>query len=301
MGQAVRIEMAQGVLEYADEPLCTDAQIDAALRIVELHEDDLFALLPPDHIWNRGKREHMSQAHEAKQPIVDQFSRVLAPVNFRLLDFIFRVHDLGRVYEGAVKLGSLPEYLTYCGDHARQSVLILDEWGALDCFSEETRSLITYVIEHHVGPETPTLPDAPSASAAAQYLFTCLLRDCDKYIIFSERTAQYLHDDRKRAAEMEIHHLRELGRIEPIEFLDTFQNHRTPDKTQMVSYEAYMLYFLSWIYDVNPPSVLKAIVASGAIELLLEYFRQQLPQEIADQIESSVTTYLDRHHVSLVV
>lgn len=303
MNTPVRVETRQGCLSYTDRPLCTDGQINAALSIVASHQAGLFSLLPEDHIWNAGKQQHMSRANVAKQPLVDEMRNVISPSNFRLLEFIFRVHDLGRVIEGADKLGTLPPGITYCGNHAEQSVRLLNQWGALNSFTLETRGLIEYVIRHHVGAHSLCISelDAREPIEATALLFTWLFRDADKYLIFKDRTHQYLYDGEKKSGEMRVHEFAgELCRIDPEDFLATFGQHQVPNKNRIVSYEAYMLYYLSWIFDVNLRSVLQSIVETGAISMLLAYFYQQLPRDVAAQIEKATREYLAETGLSTV-
>ncbi len=297
----VEIQMISGRLHYDDQPLCTDQDIDQALAVVAGRQDDLFQLLPDDHMWKAGKQEHMTRAHEAKQPIVDRFRGVICPVNFRLLEFIFRVHDLGRVIEGAHTLGTLPDGISYCGDHAEQSVLILQSWGALDSFSDQTRHLIEFVIRHHVGSYSPVaVGDLRDRHMSTTLLFTCLLRDADKYLIFRDRTRSYLYDGDKKSGEIRQHGLRgETGSIDPEDFLQAFTGRQVLDRKRMRSYEGYMLYLLSWLYDVNLREVLDAIVETGAPSMLVEYFYQQLPSETAALIDRAIGAYLTSRGITL--
>jgi len=85
----------------------------------------------------------------------------------------------------------------------------------------------------------------------------------------------------------------EQGTIEPLALLDTFTQYKSIDRTQCKSYEAFMLQFLAWIYDVNVKAVLEQIVQSGAVEQLLSYFKCHLPETQYQAILHATTQYLE--------
>jgi hypothetical protein len=293
------IELKGKPLDFADEPLCTLDQVGKARAIVERNMPALYDQLPDGHMWKSGKPAHMQLADDFFGGIFSELRASLCAENFELLRFIYLCHDLGRAHEVLYKLDRLPEAFQPFKNHADASVRIMRSWGALEPFSAVTYQVIVTAIRHHVDSKSPDVPNTNFPIILAQHLFMCLLRDLDKYANFLQRTDLYLNDATKKRHECEQHgFVGEMGAIVPVAFLDDFRSRRTPSlkwalQNGAVSYEAYMLYFLSWIFDVNLSIVQQEIVASGAVQQLLGYFCKQLPDTQHAIISKVMEAYLD--------
>lgn len=290
-----QVQFRNGTLEVPELQLCSEEQLSRAEAIVKDELPTLFALLPPGHVWNQGKLDHMGLVDTVKLPILEAFQGTMSDLNYRFLFFIYSIHDIGRVPEALRKLNRLPSDFPCYKQHAEATLIVLQQWKVFDVLSPEARLVINYAIERHIGQASPVLPDKASDIEKWMYLIACLLRDMDKYGIFYEKTDQYLGSAEKKRQEIEIHgYAGEQYRINPPTFLDAVSTLQVPPRNEIVSYEAYMLYFSSWVFDVNVVMVLRRIRETGAIDRLLAYFRSHLNDEQYERIHSAFTTFFEQ-------
>lgn len=262
------------IVTVVNEALCSFDDLHELYHIASTHSRELIDQLPPDHPW-RAKPTHGLQVAAEAQLTFGTLLDTLREENFYLLVLMAALHDLGRPLEAIRKKNP-----TYEGrHHGHFSVELLNEWGALQSFSADTAQLIRYVIEHHADKSTPVLPENPTELDKLKYLYTAMIRDLDKVGLFRHKTHLYLWDRREKAAQEEV--LRklnpayrgEIGVIDSPRYLEEFQQCWTLDRKDLLSYEAYMLNFLAWIFDLNTTVALQAVSECGAIEELLAYFK----------------------------
>lgn len=286
----LQLRSGQEIVSIEDSPLCTFDELNQVQVVVDERMPDFFDLLPADHMW-RKKLDHVTITPHVVLPLFSKFKGNMCAENYKLLMLIYNVHDLGRVLEGCNKSGiehGYPEFK----HHGEGSVKVLRAWGIHRMIRPKVWEVIEYAILNHVGSHTPYLATPRNQAGDMRYFFTAMLRDIDKLDTFRDTTAKYLYFQRKKNQEFKQHGFAEWGLIIPAHFLDDFEKHLPLDRRQIVSYEAYMLYFMSWIYDVNLREVVEMIIESDAIHWLMQYFQERLDADTYGRIQQTIKTYL---------
>lgn len=302
----LRIEFIDGAIEIEQgEPLCDEETIRRAHEIIG--NQNILDGLPAGHRWGEAKLQHAVLATaevEKRESVVYGFFKDELPDDYyALLAFVATVHDLGRIIEGKKQLGLLPPDYRQFSHHGEESVNLLREWGVLEQFPPETREIIEYAIAHHADKSTPPLPENPTELDKKKYFYTCALRDVDKLALFRNKTDSYLFDADEKRAQAKLNHLQgELKEINPSTVLETFTRFQPIKREECVSYEAYMLQYLGWLFDIKLKPVLEEVVKIGAIEKILRYFREQnIPDDQYQKIEETVTSYLAKFGLALTM
>jgi len=307
-GRQVRFEVRQPPLDV--EGLRTAAD--------ELYQrrPELVGLLPPDHPWGKAKLDHADQVSDGASEVLAALDQQSGQGLNSLLLLLGLSHDLGRPILGAIRLGrELPDQ--YCLEaaenssadinHGHYSAQVLKAWGLLDLLDQNTRLIVEYALARHANPGSPEPPPDDRRSSTTelerfQIAVTWLLRDADKLATFREKTQGYLFDKEEKRRQIKANGLGgEKFAIEPSRLLDEFANQRPISRDQCDSYEAYMLQFLSWIFDVNFVEVLGKIANQAQlglhqpapIESLLRYFGRQLPYQDYLKISDKTKQYLE--------
>ena len=154
---------------------------------------------------------------------------------------------------------------------------------------------MSFAVEHHADRNTPSLPELPTRTDKQKQVLVSAIRDIDKFTNFQYLTDRYLRDEEYKQGQVLANKLDpkgEMGRIEPVSQLRQFLAGGTLLRAECRSYEAYMLQYLAWIYDVNFGHTLNEIVRTGAVDNLLAYFYQQLPVNDAQAIRRKTVEYL---------
>lgn len=286
------VEVRGGNLEINSLPLCESKSMQEALEATEPKITKLFENLPKGHPWREQKLEHQKMAsREARKILAGVVGDKWPQENYELLSFLGQIHDLGRVTQA---LGKMPDG----SHHGYESIKILEDWGIIGektkYFTEETQEVIRYVLIHHAEKETPGLPDNPTDIDQKKYLYACLFRDTDKLANLKDRTDIYLSEKgKKEQTGLHSQFLKgETGRIDPPEILEGFVSHSSINVKECRSYESYMLQHLAWIFDVTFKATLKEIIATGAIEKHLAYFKERLNEADYSRIEKATLSYL---------
>jgi len=291
----VRLPLKDADVEIPNQPLCTFEALLKSAAIIEKEYPKLIADLPEDEPWKYPKTAHAILTTSIGAKALAQIQQQLPEENFYLLLFIMGNHDLGRVMDAKKRRGlAMPADYNFTPNHGAASAQLLKNWNALSQFPQDTQTIISYALLHHADKHTPELTPNASYIEKIQYAFVCFVRDIDKLSLFVNKTDQYLSDKKTKAEQMQVNRLNgEQGTIEPLALLDTFTQYKSIDRTQCKSYEAFMLQFLAWIYDVNVKAVLEQIVQSGAVEQLLSYFKCHLPETQYQAILHATTQYLE--------
>lgn len=293
----IMVEMADQFVEINNEPLSTFENLLQAKRVIENRYPSLVQSLPVDHPWRQAKITHELIAGAGLQNVLAGLSRDMKEENYYLLLLLAGSHDIGRPVLAKKKLGLLPSDGGQLKTDGAYAAELLEEWGALKPFPAATRDLILHAVIHHSDRATPELPKEPSETDKLKYVFTSAVRDLDKLSTFHGKTDLYLFDDEEKRKQNEVGGFEgEQGRINPPELIDDFKSMRPLDRQQCKSYEAYMLSYLAWIFDLKLRDSLKATVASGMIEKTLRYLRSQLVNKAEyEQIDAMVNEFLVRH------
>lgn len=299
-----RVGFIDGELELENEKLiCNNEIVKRGRHVIEkaILERDVLDGLPEGHPWEKSKWEHADEATKEPDNIYDFLKEKLPDNYYTLLAFLASFHDLGRTIEGKKKLGLLPPDYRQFSHHGEESFNLLKEWEVLEQFPPETREIIEYAIIHHADKSTPLLPENPTDLDKKKYFYTCLLRDIDKLSLFRNKTDRYLFDPKEKTAQTKLNHLEgEQHLINPPIALETFGKFQTIQRGECLSYEAYMLQYLAWVFDIKLKTVLEEVVKIGAIEKILQYFREQnIPTDQYRKIEETVKTYLLKFNIKL--
>ena len=291
----MRIPLKNGDVEIPNQSLCTFEVLLKNAAIIEKEYPKLIADLPNDEPWKYPKAAHALLTTDAGKKTLYEIQQQSPEENYYLLLFIIGNHDLGRVIDAKKRHGlPLPAECENTTHHGTASVQLLKNWGVLSSFSQDTQEIISYSLEHHADMVTPKLEPNASDTEKIKHAFTCLVRDIDKLSLFVHNTDKYLSDEKTKAGQIQMNNLEgEQGMIKPVALLDDFTKYKIIDRTRCQSYEAFMLQFLAWIYDVNVKKVLKQIVQSGAVEKLLEYFKNHLPENQYQDILQATNSYLE--------
>jgi len=286
------VKVKEQNIEINSFSLCESQSVQKAFEATGPRINNFFEKLPKGHPWREQKLEHQKMvSSEACQILTEVVGDRWPQENYDFLSFLGKIHDLGRVTQA---LGKMPDG----SHHGYESIKILEEWGIIGektkYFTEETQEIIRYVLIHHAEKNTPELPDNPTEIDQKKYLCACLFRDTDKLANFKGRTDVYLSEKgKKEQIGLHSHFLgEETGKIDPPEVLEGFVSRSSINVKECRSYESYMLQHLAWIFDINFKATLREIIAAGAIEKHLAYFKERLNKADYSQIEKTTLSYL---------
>lgn len=130
----------------------------------------------------------------------------------------------------------------------------------------------------------------------------------DKLSTFTNRTNGYLRDEVNKKKQAEVNKLNfdvehptaEWGMIDPPELIDVFMSNQAITRGDCRSYEAFMLQYLAWIYDINLKSMVGEAINTGVVNKLLDYFKEQLPGDQYQKINGATTQYLAKQGFNLL-
>lgn len=302
----VTIDFKNCSVELENIALCHLDQVTEAEKSVESLYLQLGSSLPDGHPWKEAKIEHAARTRLAGAAAMVNIQAQLIEENSELLSFIALSHDLGRPIEARRNLGWV-EVQYQQGHHGMLSVKAMESIGLLQSFPSETQEIVKYAVEHHADTRTPILPGDATGADKYKYVFTCLLRDMDKLSTFANRTEGYLFDEVNKKKQAEVnklsfdkeHPAAEWGIIDPPELVDIFASGQAIARGACKSYEAFMLQYLAWIYDINLRSMIGEAINTGVVSKILDYFNKQLPQDQYQKINQSTISYLAMQGFSL--
>lgn len=147
-------------------------------------------------------------------------------------------HDIGRFWLLLQDSIAMKQY-----DHAEASIQYLNTNNTFKTLDESVRISLTEIIRNH------HLPEIPKKDNGATLFFTKLLRDADKLDIWRS-TTDYLVNKKKRS-----NLALELDLSEKLVVTDSFClkiiEGGISDKSDLVTLSDYMLYQMSWVFDLN--------------------------------------------------
>jgi len=284
-------------IEVSNHELCSDAGLRRLWGVGSQLLQDQIDRLPAGHAWRAKGKHGIETAEEALRSyrgLLDQ----MPERNVLLLLIVAALHDVGRPEQflrGDVQDGK---------HHGHLSVDLLQEAGAFNELPNPTTDLVSYIIEHHADRSTPTLPRSAIRSERLAHVWTALIRDLDKVGLFRNKTQAYLYNEEEKERQEAVlrrinpDYRGEVGSIEAARYLVEFQDFQTLDRTELLTYEAYMLQYLAWIFDLNLRASVEAVVKCGAVHSLLIYFKDQVPDHYW-AILSTTETYLARWDLSI--
>lgn len=255
----------------------------------------LAARLPDGHAWKHGKPRH---ATAVAGEVIERAETLGLPAEeAALVELMVYAHDIGRLVEaGRVVSGQgMPAW-----HHGRDSADVLRAVSGYLPGEHEWFDAMLIAIERHADQITPSRETL--GGHAASWPLTTLLRDLDKRAGFRKARA-YTEDDAEKARQAEANWPRErrsdpswgmqMGRVDPPELLLSFLGRETLPRHRCRSYEAYMLQYLAWIFDVQHDEILAWIVEEDGPRIVLAYLRRQLPGEEYAKIAHVTEAYLE--------
>lgn len=295
----VTIDFRNYRIELENIALCNLDQIIEAKKCVGDLYLQLGSGLPNGHPWKEAKIDHATHTVNAGGGVMTNIRAQLVTENSELLSFLALSHDLGRPLEARRNLG-LVEAEYQQGHEGVLSVKAMESIGLLQGFPSETQDIVRYAVEHHADTKTPVISENATSVDKYKYIFTCLLRDMDKLSTFANRTDGYLTDEINKKKQAEVNKLNfdpehptaEWGVIDPPELIDTFISNQVIARGTCRSYEAYMLQYLAWIFDINLKAMVGEAINTGVVSKILKYFEKQLPEDQYSRIKQSTSEYL---------
>ncbi|MEO5927939.1 MAG: hypothetical protein ABIO72_04420 [Patescibacteria group bacterium] len=241
--------------------------------------------LPNNSAWKTGKLEHVGHAAKDVRTYADLFG--LTGKELDVVVFLVTAHDTGRLIHELVQRANgkrLP------WPHGVESANF-----AQHIFGAKRRDplcLAMYLaIHHHSDIETPLLE---AIGDKATHALICLLRDFDKMTGY-ENALKYVSDEEFKQKQIDTNFSvqrksdptwgDEKGKIDPETMLDTFLAGKALVRDDCQSYEAYMLQYLAWVFDIQNREVLEISIKNGGPKHVLTYLLLQLAHGAPEQHE----------------
>ena len=243
--------------------------------------------LPTNHAWRMSGLQH---AREGADEIIRKAKLLgLQGTEVDLISFVLFCHDIGRLVQAGRNVRKEPEPGWLHGTDSIDVITsVLDD---IDSSSPLWQALLL-AIQHH-SDSKPVTQETVNGNQVAWALAT-LLRDFDKKLRFKEAES-YTQDQKRKHREIEANWPQqrqndpiwgeEKEAIVPAELLESFERHQLLDRNACQSYEAYMLQYLAWVFDVVNPEVLTLIVQERGPAIVLQYLQHQLNVNQPDQYE----------------
>jgi hypothetical protein len=263
----------------------TAEEMHSATSLVIDRFKELGPQLPVNHAWREGKLIHALAAKEEATRLGPELG--MNDLETSVLEFMLTSHDIGRLTEGLRKEAGK----TVAWGHGTDSVNELrmlfftaDETSHPRFGSQEFWRAVFVAIEHHADINPPSL-EACGGDEAGFALYT-IVSDLDKIGGF-EKANKYVNDNDEKRRQIEVnwkeerkHDLtagEEKGAIVPTSLLDVFESRQPLRRKDCQSYEAFMLQLMAWFFGVQNPEIYQHILATGGPQVLMSYFKRQLP------------------------
>jgi hypothetical protein len=276
--------------------ICNRKNITKAKKLVANNIPEVLEKIPDGHPWKERKEKHMKMTEKETHQILEEyFSEKLTDSMIELADFISNIHDLGRYLQAQKMVGNFDkEKYGDFSNHGEAGINLIEYYDLLEPFSEKVAEIIKYSVLHHSEKDTKKLPEKPNTQEKLKYFYLSIVRDFDKFDNFARKVDHYVASKEARRKQIDAHDFleQEQGKIKPSKLLKNFQKQQTLIKDEVRSFEAFMLQFLAWIFDINLEVVLKETVACGGPEKLLNYLNKQLPKEQYQPIKKTCQDFI---------
>lgn len=260
-----------------------DRLADYTAQVFKVYET--FAVgLPDDSAWKDWKAKHAAAgAHEAAAH-AELFG--FNPLEVAVVAFSLSSHDTGRLVDEHIRraTGCLMKRR-----HGEVSALFVESIFG-DFAKISLGQAILIAIARHSDEKTPSLETLDGNRAA--HALTGLIRDLDKISSF-DVADRYVHDKEFKRQRIETNFVTqrklnptwgdEMGRIEPRRMLTEFLDGRALVRRDCQSYEAYILQFLAWLFDIQNDEVLEICMERGGPRILLDYLLERMTSANGDQ------------------
>jgi hypothetical protein len=233
--------------------------------------------LPDESAWKHGKVEHVTHGTEAIREYSTRFD--LVGIEIDVVAFPLVAHDTGRLIHEHVQRAT-GKMLPW--RHGEESALLAAE--ALGGIGKTPigRAMLL-AIKHHSDMVTPTIEQLGGSKAA--FALTGIVRDFDKMTSFDDASKYTNVEEFKQKKILTSFSTQrkddptfgdEKGSIQPAEHLETFLAGKALERRRCASYEAYMLQYLAWCFDIQNEEILELCVAKGGPKIVFTYLLGQL-------------------------
>lgn len=223
--------------------------------------------LPEDHVW-RGKLKHSLETEKFFREA--DFPNITKELEIDFISLVILSHDIGRL---------TPDGQRHPERHGECSTAVLRELIKLPENSELWR-IFSFVVENHNRPRIEQRPESEIDKIA--FWLLSILRDFDKRETFrKDKALRYVSDKDYKRKQIKANwspgfNKGETNSIEPKSLINDFQRRESLNRGKCESYEAYMLQYLSWVFDVSNPNILREILDEGGPKIVLDYLEKQL-------------------------
>jgi hypothetical protein len=241
--------------------------------------------LPDTMLWKTQKPQHALDAESDAREIAPHLG--LNALETDVLCLLLTAHDLGRLVEAGRTTRKEPRASWLHGTDSENEMKPI-----LGSFADtKLGSAILLAIRHHSAAKPVTLEECDGNEAV--WALATVVRDIDKCEGF-EQAAWYTADEANK--EKQRHQNwpeqiktdeiwgKEMGRIDPPEMLEIFERHELLPRVKCRSYEAYMLQFLAWTFDIVHPEILKRTLGTGGPIVVRDYIDRRLADEPEQRI-----------------
>jgi hypothetical protein len=273
---------------------------------VAKNSPDLWAQVDKDHVFKQ-KEHHTKTLNKKGLAMLTDIGidYTQYPIAELIVFIMMSVHDLGRAIDAMKDRNKLPAGFNANDDHGVYTLVLLKLWGVFDCFKDDAKILISFVIKYHTTKQTPVNKTAGELDLESLCFATlALVRDLDKLALFEEKTRPYIFSSTERAGQAEVIRRKFNPNFTPDDecvseqvlnaYLQRMADGGTTviERAWMTNNCEYMLQFLSWITDVNFDAILKQIITTGAIHILLGYIVETQEQWLRTEIINRTNDYL---------
>ena len=147
-------------------------------------------------------------------------------------------HDIGRFWMLLQDQNDMKGY-----DHAEASVQYLNSNHTFNSLDDSVRNTLIEIIRNH------HLPELSKKKNGATLFFTKLLRDADKLDIWRSTTDNLVNKSKRSNIALELDLSEKL--VVTDSFCQTIIEGGIPNKQDIVTLSDYLLYQMSWIFDLN--------------------------------------------------
>jgi hypothetical protein len=245
---------------------------------------ELAALLPDSMLYKTQKPQHALDAERDARDLAPLLG--LNEIETDVLALLLASHDIGRLVEAGRQARGEERSPWHHGVDSENVIRPLLGRHA------ETRfgNAILLAIRHHADAGTVQLEDIGGDEAA--WALATLVRDIDKAENF-EQTHSYLEDaaykesvrrhDWPEQLKTDPDWGTEMRCIDPARLLENFARHTLLPRSECRSYEAYMLQFLAWVFDIVHPEILAHVLNGGGPQKVRDYIDRQLEHSPAQR------------------
>lgn len=302
----IGVHLGKGIFDVPTEVYWLPEEVAAAEAIIASLWPSLEALLPEGHIWGKPKRVHALKTRGFIDEIYPGIGLATDHPMTLMAKLAAEAIDLGRVMEHRVNNGQpVPLGFIKGNRHGVYSAEILRQWQVRLCFHDiESADILQWVVEHHSDVTMPPTPKSRAYYRRMRHFLLATVRDLEVMATCDLKTDLYLWDEGEKAKQSRAMRdnyrpdfLGEAGVINE-EAMEAFRQWKPVPRELCATYEAYMLQYLSWIFDFSLEAALASTVVRRMAKSVLRYFEQRLSDSSQHaQVFERVIVWFQSHGV----